>query len=292
MQRLRISHGNVVAYLALFIALGGTGWPATQGGGRRDASVHQARTPPLKVRCSANRDGRRVSCRVLEGKLTGPPGPAGRPGPPGPPGPSTSGQTIVTQAPAFTRTPAGTFPWADDSGGSSDGGEQQEWIAYAPIAATATASQTTLDLALLSPSQLTGEPQSLDSVEFCYGEVDNSNPGAPSSDSASLAITSAAVQELEEPVTSGPAPPLTPVTNTTPEAPPYSPAVSLIDTDFNLNNAYGCETVTPSAPAAIEETGYLELVLTLSFTASPYIGTGNYPDATLSLGRVTATYGS
>jgi hypothetical protein len=292
LQRLRISHGSVVAYVALFVALGGTGWAATQSGARQGAAVHHPSAPPVKVRCSANAGGRRVSCRVLGGKLTGPPGPPGRPGPPGPPGPVTSGQTILTQAPTFTKTSDGTFPWATGSGDSNDGGEQQEWVAYAPIGLTGTTAQTTLDLTLLSPGQLPGGVQNFDSVEFCYGEVDNSNPGAPSSDSASLAITSAAVEELEEPVTNGTTPPVTPVTNTTPEAPPYSPPVSLTNTDFNLNNAYGCETVTPSAPAAIDPTGYLELVLSLSFTASPYSGIGNFPDATLSLGRVTVTYGS
>ena len=73
----RPSHATIVAYLALFVALGGSGYAATR-----------LTKSPLKVRCLASKGGKKVACAVVSvtvgknGKngLQGPKGNTGRPG--------------------------------------------------------------------------------------------------------------------------------------------------------------------------------------------------------------------
>src|ERR1700683_480426 len=92
-KRLFLGHGTVVAYVSLFIALGGSGYAAT-----RIASI--ASSAPVKVRCSATHAGKKVSCKVVKGSGVGPRGPQGLPGKNGNNG--ASGPTTYSQPPAFT----------------------------------------------------------------------------------------------------------------------------------------------------------------------------------------------
>lgn len=73
MKRLGLgsAHATVIAYVALFLALVGSGY----------AAVRIASSAPVKVRCSASRRGKRVSCQVVKGSGVGPRGLQGPPGP-------------------------------------------------------------------------------------------------------------------------------------------------------------------------------------------------------------------
>jgi hypothetical protein len=125
-------------------------------------------------------------------------------------------------------------------------------------------------------------------VTFCYGAFNNTTPGgsAPST----ISITGATVLELSEPSASGTTAPATPLTSTTPEAPPYATPIPLISQTFTpaISESYGCRTISPASAAAIPSGAYLSLVLGVSFSTGNW--TGNDPEGTISLGRVTATY--
>ena len=123
-------------------------------------------------------------------------------------------------------------------------------------------------------------------MQFCYGAYDNTNTS--SSGTATIAITNASVYEYDEPAASGTTAPTMPVTNTTPEAPPYSPPTALIGDNVELTSSYGCQTIQASTPPAVAASGYLQLVLTVAYSATAWANA--YPEATLSLGRVTTTY--
>jgi hypothetical protein len=273
----RISPTTVVASLSLFIALGGSGYAATR--------IASAASGGVKVRCSAKRGRKKVSCKVVKGSGTGPRGPRGLQGSLGPAGPS--GPTTLTQPPGFSYAPGGTFPFLNTSGTSYDGGEEQEFTAYAKATSGYTGS-TTLETALLSPSEVAGSATHVSSVQFCYGVYKNTNPLA--SFPSTISITSATVQEDDEPNAAATAAPSPPAVTTTPEAAPYAPPVPLISASFSpvLSGGYGCRTLAPSTPPAISSSGYLSLVLTVQFSAGAW--SGAYPEGTISLGRVTTTY--
>jgi hypothetical protein len=98
MSRLWGGHGTVVAWVALFIALGGSGY----------AAVTIASAGGVKVRCSASRGHKKVGCKVVKGSGVGPQGPRGVQGPPGPTGPS--GATTLTEPPGYSFSSGGTLP--------------------------------------------------------------------------------------------------------------------------------------------------------------------------------------
>lgn len=282
-RRPRIGHGTVIAYVALFIALGGSGYAAT-------VIATTARGGGVKVRCSASRSGKRVSCKVVTGSGVGPAGPRGPHGAQGPPGASgTSGPTTLSNPPGYEIATGDGFPWTNTAGQSFDNQREQEFTAY-PGNGTGKAysGQTTLTTALLSPSSVAGGTEHLGSAQFCYGAYNNTNSAA--SGPASIAITSAAVVEQHEPSASGTTAPSSPATITTPEAPPYGSPTTLVSASFApaLSSSYACRTIQASTPPQITGDGYLSLVLTVTFSVPSW--TGAYPEATLSLGRVTTTY--
>ncbi len=279
MKRLRTTHATAIAYVALFLALGGTGYAAT-----RIASA--SRAAPVKVRCSATRAGKRVACKVVRGSGTGPRGPRGSQGPPG--GSGSSGPTVLTQAPGYARIPPSLtqFPWVNTSGQSYDDGQEQEFTAYSQYSPESLQT-TTLQTALLSPSEVAGGSERLASVQFCYGVFNNTDPGAQYT--STIEVTNAEVLEDDEQAPSSSAAPTSPDTNTTPEAPTYAP-VPLLNAPLSpaLENSSGCRTISAPTPAAISPNGYLSLVLTVTYSGEAY--GGNYPEGTISLGRVTTTY--
>jgi hypothetical protein len=276
MKRFGTTHATAIAYLALFLALGGSGYAATR-------IAVAARSAPVKVRCSASHGHKKVGCEIVKGSGVGPRGVQG------PPGPATSpGPTVLTQAPGYSHppAPASQFPWTNTSGQSYDTGEEQEFTAFSQYSPQPLQT-TTLETALLSPSQIGDGSERLAAVQFCYGVFNGTDPGQQYM--STLQITNAEVVEYNEPAPSGSAAPTSPDTNTTPEAPLYAPA-PLIDAPFSpaLQNSSGCRTISASTPAAISANGYLSLILTVTYSGEAY--GGPYPEGTVSLGRVETTY--
>jgi hypothetical protein len=278
-KRFGTTHATAIAYVALFVALGGSGYAAT-------TIASASRATPLKVRCSASQGRRRVACKVVKGSGQGPQGLRGAQGPPGPSG--ATGPTVLSQSPGYSYPPTtvSKFPWTNASGQSYDSDLEQEFTAYSQYSPEPLQT-TTLQTALLSPSEVAGGAERLASVQFCYGVFNGTDPGQQYT--SEIQITNAEVVEDDEQAPGSSAAPTSPNTNTTPEAPPYAP-VPLINEPLSpaLENSSGCRTVTASSPAAISASGYLSLVLTVTYQGEAY--GGNYPEGTISLGRVTTTY--
>lgn len=269
-RQLARRHGTAVAYVALFFALTGTGWAA--------ATI--ARGPAVRVTCTATRGGRRIGCAVVGTKAgpTGPRGPQGARGPAGPAGPSGAlGLTSLTEPPGYQPV-SGTMP-LEPGGGSIPGNDElQTWTAFndpsaggGPVGPVGESFQTDMP----SPSALGGNQAHLVGVQFCYG--------AETSGAASITITSATIDELEEP----------PVAETTPTpaTPPPYVTVPLYSTALNLHGQGGCQTLTPSKPPAIDSSGYLSLNVGTSFSAAAIPAGQTTPwTAAVSFGRVSATF--
>jgi hypothetical protein len=276
MRRFGTTHATAIAYVALFVALGGSGYAAT-------TIASASRSAPVKVRCSASQGRRRVACKVVTGSGVGPRGAQGPPGPSG-----TSGPTVLSQGPGYSRQPAtiSGFPWTNTSGQSYDNDAEQEFTAFSQYSPEPLQT-TTLQTALLTPSEVAGGSERLASVQFCYGVFNNTDPGAGYT--STIQISNAEVVEDNEPGSSTSAAPTSPNTNTTPEAPLYA-SEPLINAPFSpaLENSSSCRTIAASSPAPISASGYLSLVLTVSYQGEAYGGA--YPEGTISLGRVTTTY--
>jgi hypothetical protein len=272
-KRLFLGHGPLVAYVSLFIALGGSGYAAT-----RIASI--ARSAPVKVRCSATHAGKRVSCKVVKGSGVGPRGPQGPPGKNGNTG--AAGATTYTQPPAFAffeQTP-GTTSTSVNVGALNDNDEWQNFALFTAFnqdIPTSAPGEPILRTWLESPSELDGSPAHLQSVQFCYGGQSSTSPVA------NAQLTHATVVEYVEP--NGAVPPNT-------AQPPAYNTVALYDTALTntvpagVNGAGGCETVAPPSPVAIQADGELALDLTYTFTAPQSDQSG----IQVTLGRVTTTY--
>ncbi len=286
-----LSHGTIVAYVALFFALGGTGWAASHVSSGPTLVARVAGGSGVKVHCSATRNGKRVSCRVLRGSGVGPRGPRGPQGPPGNSG--SSGGSGGTDADSFTESPAynlttpvayvnGVGVNAQSSDTTNDEWQQANIFTFKRWT-TADPGTITFRTPLLSPNQLQGTGAHLDSVDFCYG-LQNTNQY--SNGEADVSITNATVLEYVEP--DG--------TSTSGYQPAYTP-VTLIDKPLTLTTSdaggsTGCDTVTASPAAAITSGGYLELdvqvqILTPTAPISP--GTASY-QGWVDFGRVTTTY--
>ena len=284
--RVRVSHTTVVAYLALFIALGGSGYAATQLGGHAPRAVAQAaRAPSVKVRCSATRSGHKVACQVVRGSGVGPRGPRGPRGSQGPRGlpgnNGAAGPTSFTQTSSFAyyaQTPGATA--VDVNTGILHPAGEQQYENFAvftnpsqKVAANAP-GQPIFRTYLTSPGELNGTPAHLQSIEFCYG----SNPTAGTN---TLAFTHAKVVEYTEPPASA--------TGLAGNPPPFN-KLTLVDQSFNdvgvAGGSGGCQKVTPATPAKIDPSGYLTLEVTVTYTA-PNSDTAGVQ---LTFGRVTTTY--
>ncbi len=292
MKRLRpphrLSHGTIVAYVALFFALGGTGWAASHVSNGPNLVAHVAGGSGVKVRCSATRNGKRVSCKIVKGSGVGPRGPQGPPGKSG-----GSGSSVGTASDSFTESPAYNlstpvaYVYGVGVNGQSSDTTNDEWqqanIFTFKRWTAADPGTITFRTPLLSPNELQGTAADLDSVDFCYG-LQNTNQY--SNGEADVSITNATVLEYVEPD----------ATSTTGYQPADTP-VTLIDKPLTLATSdaagsTGCETVTASPAAPITSGGYLELdvqiqILTPTAPVSP--GSASY-QGWVDFGRITTTY--
>jgi hypothetical protein len=268
-------HGTVVAYLALFVAFGGTGWAATNRGAVL-AGAARAKPAAVKVHCTATSRGKRVKCSVVGSSqgprgargpqgLTGASGGAGGTGGSGPAGPS--GPTVLTQQPGWTVTTGNLNNLLIPSGDEIDMWNVQN-VTNAPESGTATVTTY-----LLSPSELSGSTAHMASVQFCYGTDTSRAPSA----GTEMTITGATVVQADEPNASA---------TGTYFAPAYTSA-NLITAPLSLTNQAGCQTVSAPSPVAIDPSGFLRLELTVSYTLAV---DNAAPQVTLQLGRVTTTY--
>jgi hypothetical protein len=286
-MRSRPSHATIVAYLALFVALGGSSYAATQ-----------LTKSPLKVRCLASKGGKKVACAVVSvtaGKngKNGLQGPKGNTGPPGHKGDTgtnaTAGPTVITQPPTYVPDAANgssfltgaTYPTTPDYD------EEEQFIAQngGTSALTAAADQHDLNLDLISPSSLAGSTEHITSVEFCLNLGPNYNTGdaAPSS----VSLMKASVYELDEPT------PASVTTGDDSSGPPAYSATTLIQQAYTGETTVkGCFTATPgsAAPPAVTRGGYLVLAVTLGYTAPAEKNAYQYVQNLIQLGRVTTTY--
>jgi hypothetical protein len=262
-------------------ALAGAAWAGT-------AVVATAAGGPaaVKVRCTATtRRGKRVRCSIVRGAgdTAGPRGPAGprgadgkagpqgAAGPPGSPGTAANGPTVLTQPPAWSALSGLGAP------ALPDGTEIEHWNVDNNSTSQGAPATGTVETELLSPSELSGSATSLASVTFCYGvAVSRATTGT-----TSISIAHATVFERDEPAASTTGP-------SDWQAPPYT-TDTLIDTALDLSGQSGCATLTPSAAAPIDPSGYLAIDLTVDYQLGPATG-GTSSQVTLQLGRVTTTY--
>jgi hypothetical protein len=306
--RVRISHGTIVAYAALFFALCGSGYAATQIGGPR---AHAAKARGLKVHCTARQKGKKVKCQAVVGVVVGPRGPRGFQGPPGKssggPG-GGGGNTVLTDAPAYTGVtlsqtscdagsvaltasgPASfeqTQSWSGSSNCAKGNGYSTGSTLFRATGIAASESQV-FSTYLLSPSQVDGSASHLDSIQFCYGAGSATAGTGAEAQSASFKFTQAEVYEIDEPAaaTAGGG------------APPYKHEL-LMNAPLSLSGSSNCQTVAPPSPPAIDSSGYLlfQLFVTFSATAGSWEPANSYPQAqantataALTLGRLTTTY--
>jgi hypothetical protein len=315
-SRARLTHGTAVAYLALFLALGGSGYAATRlGGHSKGGPVAQAaRGSKLKVHCTATNGGKRVKCVAVTGVVRGPQGPQGPKGSQGPPGKNgnsttgggTSGNTVLTQAPAY----AGSSVTATTCSGLDSGGrfgsvavssweQTQSWSAtsncatgngepptstlYKETGIAYTDNEVFLTY-LLSPSEVDGSATHLASVQFCYGVGGTTAGSGSEAQTDTMTITRANVYEIDEPAAA----------SAGTGAPPYKHEL-LADKTFSLSSGNNCATLKPPTPAAIDSAGYLLFQVFVTFHASAgywpsTAGQVNTAAGHLTLGRITTTY--
>jgi hypothetical protein len=275
-KRLLFGHGTVVAYVSLFIALGGSGYAAT-----RIASA--ASSAPVKVRCSATHAGRKVSCKVVKGSGVGP---RGRQGPPGKNGNNgASGPTTYSQPPAFTfveQTPG--VPASSSVSvnfGTLQDDEWQNIALYTSIKQDIPAStpgQPIVQTLINGPTEFEGSTSHFYSGGFCYGGQLNQT------DPTSAQLTHVALVEYVE--NNGPVP-----TNTF--QPPQYTTVTLWSAPITnaapatASGAGGCLTFGPSSPVAIQPNGFLALWITPTFSAPDSSTSG----VQISFGRITTSFG-
>jgi hypothetical protein len=304
MRRFGLTHATAIAYAALFVALGGSGYAAAQVGGAR---AHAAAGSGVKVRCSAKRGGKKVSCKVVAGSGVGPRGPQGPRGASGTAGTAgttgssgASGPTSLTTSPAFSYlgTAPGSPSLDETGGGISANDESQQFTVYTfgPIPTTpgGTPGEPVFRTYLESPGELDGGTGHLQSIEFCYGLQDTSNT-FHLGDPTTIAITQATLTQYDEsgagaaggqPPTYDPTPlfsmPLD--IQTSPTLQTSGPgAGSGVGTG-------GCQTLTPSTAPVISPTGYLALDITATFTAPTADNGAATWNAIISFGRITTTY--
>jgi hypothetical protein len=306
--RVRIPHGTIVAYAALFFAFCGSGYAATQIGG---PSAHAAKARGLKVHCTARQKGKKVKCQAVVGVVVGPRGPRGFQGLPGKSSGGSGGgggDTVLTDAPGYTDTTlsqtscaagsvglaaSGPAPfeqtqsWSGSSNCASGNGQSTGSTLFRATGIAASQSQV-FSTYLLSPSQVDGGASHLASIQFCYGAGSATAGTGAEAQSASIKFTQAEVYEIDEPTaaTAGGG------------APPYKHEL-LMNVPLNVSGGSNCQTVAPPSPAAIDPSGYLlfQLFATFSATAGSYEPANSYPQSqantatvALTLGRLTTTY--
>jgi hypothetical protein len=293
MTRLRkhLSFANLIAAIALFVALGGTSFAVTQlpgAGGlkrvtsrasaSRGATAHASKKKKKKKNQGTQGPGGSQGTNGGQGStgpqgLTGSQGPAGSQGPPGP-----TGTTVVTQPAAWTlrlSSPQSNSVVADGPDPNQEHftdttASEFDGFYFGGLIGNSVANgwmQTTL----LSPSELSGTHVRLDSVSFCYYV----GPDFPGATATNTTIDHVTVIQVDENVSSN--------GSRFPQ-----PEVTLpLDRDTSLaNDTYGCPTFTLTNPPLVSSGSYLLLRIDVR-DASSQDSTG----AIAQLGRVKANYG-
>jgi hypothetical protein len=300
-RKLGSWHATVVAYLALLVALGGTGYAASRvfvspSAHRTEASRRAAVTARARPR-----RGRRGP-RGFRG-ATGPAGPRGPIGPKGDKGdkgdPGPSGPTTISVPPAWSLV---GDTWSD-AGPSSDNGVcgQSHNASYCdgglkgPYPSTWQGQSyqefdqwghnypgpyvALLRMPLTFTSQLSGSPQHLVSIRFCYSHI--VGPGGPHPDTY-VAVDSVAVHELSLPSVSIPpgADAVAPGTHGYAPNGGVDQIVASAPVGTSHTTGADCPTVQLTTPP-LEPNGEFDLELHVTHAGQWY--------ANLMLGRVTYT---
>jgi hypothetical protein len=265
------SHGTLIAYAALFLALCGSGYAATQIGGG------------IKVTCSATRARKRVSCRVVGTASRGPQGPQGPRGPQGPPGTGgSSGPTAFTQEPAYTVDPTNSPNFLTPIATSASPYLEGQFT-VAEDAGAANNAQSDVYMPLQSPSRIAGSTAHVSSVQFCINISPQTNSNYTGT--TSVSVDKATVYELNEPSPGGGA-----GSGTAAGPPAYSPRTVLLQQTYTGETQIdNCLTATASSPQAVSANGYLILAITIGLTTNGAQG-GFFGTNYVSFGRVTTTY--
>jgi hypothetical protein len=280
--------------VALFFALGGTGYAAT--------NVIAHLTGGVKVRCSATSGHKRVGCQVVgttgsgpRGKpgpsgprgasgSQGPTGPQGATGSQGPAGAGISGPTTLTQPPGFTLRPGAQFgTCCTTSVTPGPDLESQGYVVYT-CCNGGTNLPGSFDMPLLSPSSLAGAASHISSVQFCIDTGPQTDGSLPPG-AAAVTVTAASVYELTESAA-------TAAGNST-GPPAYSAPAKLLGATYTGETTKSdCLSVSGSPAPSITPGGYLELRVDVTYTAAaPPNGMNNEePTNFVWFGRVSTTY--
>jgi hypothetical protein len=270
------SHGTLIAYTALFLALCGSGYAATQIGGG------------VKVTCSATRAHKRVSCRVVGVASRGPQGPQGPTGPRGPKGDTgtggSGGPTVFTQEPAYSRDGSQPHNFLTAVGSTTPDPYFEGELTYAEDRAVDDDVQNDLYVPLESPSRIAGGVAHISSVQFCINIGTNTNSSYAGQ--ASVSLDKATVYELSEPKPAGGQ-----GSGNSAGPPPYSTRVTLLQqTYMSQTQIDDCPTISAATPPAVNPDGYLVLALTVGLTTSGQDAGTQFGTVPIQLGRVTTTY--
>jgi hypothetical protein len=276
-RRAHALHATVIAYLALFLALGGTSYAATRvaSSPRAHATGRAASDHSTGPRGPRGPRG----LRGLKG-ARGPAGPAGPTGPTGPSGPAgpagksgASGSTVIASEPAWAQV-GGTLT----AEGSKYFGEYEEFdqAGGQDESGTKAVRHAELQTPLFSPSTLAGSAQHVTEIQICYAIADAPNA---SFEPDTLTLDHLYVYEYNQPTASVPSGKGAGLPGTVTWVPDGKSTSTLASVALSLGTS-GCAKIPVSTPA-INPDGYVVLDLEVA-------GTGNAA-ANLFLGRMSYT---
>jgi hypothetical protein len=264
--RQQLSFANVVAVMALFVALGGTAYAITRLP-KNSVGTKQIRNRAVtlaKISPSAQKSLAGAAA------LAGGTGAIGQVGPPGPSG--ASGPTVLAQPAAWVlrgSSPQSDSITTDSAQSDTTGNATEDAFKFGGFGGPFTATGT-IQEQLLSPSEIGGSPVRLSSVGFCYFV----GPYPPGNTLTNTRITKVRVYQLNE-------------TDSGSGFPPVQSAI-LLDQSVSLaNKSHGCPSYNLSSPPTIVPGSYLFVRVEAVDTQ----GNGDSTGALVQLGRVSATYG-
>jgi hypothetical protein len=245
---------HVIAFVALFVALGGGAYAASGlvSGGTITGCAKSHGGPLTIVRAGHKCPRHQVALTFDERGPAGKTGGAGPPGPRGATGPTGTegtGTTVFTDPPGWAPTTTSAFLSSSIS---------TDWDEYYDENSSVTDTFQALPVTL---AQLDGSAAQLSAFSFCYGA------GGPAGDSK---ITNVEVDAVNEPAT---------ITSGTP--PGGTTTTPLIKQTTTLDT-HGCPSYTPSSSLTLGGTTFLVAHLTWSGTTAG----GN----SIYLGRTTYTF--
>jgi hypothetical protein len=260
--RQQLSFANVIAVLALFVALGGTSYAIS-------------RLPKNSVGTKQIKSGAVTLAKINSSArkfLAGGTGSTGQVGPQGLGQSGVLGPTALAQPAAWalhTSSPASDSITADSTQSDTSGNEIQDSFKFGGFGGPFTATGT-IQEQLFSPSEIGGSPVRLTSVGFCYFV----GPYPPGNTLTNTQITRVRVIQVNE-------------TDSGNGFPPAQPTV-LLDQPVSLaNKTHGCPSYALPSPPTITPGSYLLVRL----EAVDNQGNGDSTGALVQLGRVTTTYG-